>query len=132
MYIHIFRMENFHILHESMQFEDRMSYEFMIALLDDMFGQHDRVIINTETECEKNRQFIKNNWKLIRQYYHVPDRLKYTQRCVRQTLIHIIDYLNGKYQFKQPIKIEHRRNDYREKGSAGKHVTDYWIEISLV
>ena len=63
---------------------------------------------------------------MLTQFFKTPLRLKTTQKCVRQTFLQIINYLNEKYQFANPIKIEHKRSDYRRK-EDGKKTTDTWL-----
>lgn len=124
-------MNNFHDLHTSDKLEERMCHDFLILLMDQLFGQHDLIIINESTETDRNHQLIKNSWKLIKQYYDLPDRVKYIKRIVRQTFVHIVDYLNQKYQFVHPLKFELKRRDYYDKIKKKKQ-TDYWSEFSLI
>ena len=50
---------------------------------------------------------------MIEFYFKVPKRVQSTQKCVRQTLKHIVDFLNNKYQFKQSIKFDPKRETIR-------------------
>lgn len=124
-------MDNFHDLLKSDKPDERMHHDFLILLMDQLFGQHDLVIINESTETEENHQLIKNSWKLIRQYYGLPDRVKYIKRVVRQTFVHIVDYLNQKYQFTHPLKFEHKRRDYYDKIQK-KKFAEHWAELTLM
>jgi hypothetical protein len=102
--------ESFHDLSKSKQFEDQVIYDYLIKLLDSLFGKHDEIIIDAECESEKNQQLIKNQSKILIIYFHIPKRVFSTQKCVRQILKHIIDNLNTRYQFKQPIQFNLKKN----------------------
>ena len=106
-------MDSFHDLQKSTQFEDKTIYDFFIRLLDALFGKHDQIVINSDCESEKNQQLIKDQWKMIEFYFKVPKRVKSTQKCVRQTLKHIVDFINNKYQFKQPLQFNLKRETIR-------------------
>lgn len=123
-------MENFHSLHNSLIFEDRMSHDLFLALLDAIFGQHERIQITPETESEKNQKLIKDYWTWIRTLYCTPDRVKYVNKCVRQTLLHIVQHLNNTYHFQTPIKFEPKRIDCYDKSIKNK-VTRQWTELTL-
>lgn len=124
-------IHNFHDLQKSDKLEERMCHDFLILLMDQLFGQHDLIIIDESTETEDNHQLIKNSWKLIKQYYGLSNQVRYVQRLVRQTFLHITESLNKKYQFKQPMKFERKRRDYYDKIQKKKE-TDYWAEFSLI
>jgi hypothetical protein len=124
-------MENIHDLKNSTNLEERLSYEFFITLLDQLFGQHDQIRIDMSTETEQNQGIIKLQWKMIKQYYQLPSSVKKTQKLVRQTLLGILNRLNHKYQFKNPIQFEPKRHDFRDK-ETGKPAADLWNEIKLV
>lgn len=121
---------SFHDLLNSTQPQDRMIHDFFVILLDQLFGQHDQIRIDKQTENKRNHEIIKHNWKMIRLYFDVPDSAKYTQKCVRQTLIHIINKLNQIYGFTKPLKFEQKRHDYYSREKKG-NVTDYWTELIL-
>jgi hypothetical protein len=124
-------MDNFHDLQKSERPEERMSHDFLILLLDQLFGKHDQIKIDMNDENEKNHQIIKTQWRMINQYYNIPSSVKYNQKCVRQTIMQIVNHLNAKYQFAQPLKFEHKRHDYYHKEQKRK-VTDYWTELNLI
>lgn len=96
-------MNCFTDLQKSNEFHDRMTHYFLTNLLDLLFGSHDTIHVDATCENESNHKLVHNQWEIIDAYFHVPTRIKHTQKCVRQTLKHIIDTLNSKYQFKQPI-----------------------------
>jgi len=124
-------MDNFHDLQKSEKPEERMCHDFLILLMEQLFKQHDLIIIDANTETEENHRLIKNSWKLIKQYYCILDRVKYVKRLVRQTFVHIVDYLNQTYQFKHPLKFEHKRRDYYDK-TQKKKLAEHWAEFSLI
>ena len=97
-------MDCFQMLHGSPIFEDCIRYDILIRLLDTLFGKHDQIIIDSECENEKNQRLIKDQFAIFHNCYSVPKRVANTQKCVRQTLKHIIDFLNHQYQFKKPIQ----------------------------
>lgn len=123
-------MNNIHDLKNSPNPEDNITYGLLMSLVDQIFGQHERIEIDMTTETEKNQELVKIQWKMIRKYFGVPDSAKYTQKCVRQTFIRIVDFLNKKYQFIHPIKLEHKRIDSYSR-ETGKNFTRTWIEISF-
>ena len=98
-------MDCFNDLEKSAKLDDKVIYCFLINFLDLLCGKHDQIIIDNNCETETNKQLLEEQWKIIEIYFKVPKRVKSTQRCVRQTLKHIVDYLNSKYQFKNPIKF---------------------------
>ena len=102
--------ESFHDLQKSKQFEDQVIYDYLIKLLDNLFGKHDEIIIDGECESEKNQQLIRNQAKILIIYFLIPKRVFSTQKCVRQILKHIIDNLNTRYQFKRPIQFNLKKN----------------------
>jgi hypothetical protein len=121
---------SFHDLLNSDKPEDRLKHDFLILLLTELFGKDDQIRIDLTSESEKNHMVIKKRWKQIRDYYGVSDSVKYTQKCVRQTLIQIVTRINQKYTFAQPLKMEHKRSDVYRKGKG--NLTEYWISLSLV
>lgn len=123
-------MDNFHNLQQSVRPDERIAHDFFILLLDQLFGQHDNIKIDHADETEEKHQIIKNNWKMINQYYGIPLSVKYTQKCVRQTLMQIVNHLNAKYQFINPMKFEPKRRDYFNKQK--RKITDYWVELNLM
>jgi hypothetical protein len=122
-------MNDFNDLKNSPFPEDHITYGLFVSLTDQIFSQHDQIIIDMATENEKNHELIKVQWKMIKKYFKVPDNCKYVQKCVRQTFIHIVDFLNKKYQFKTPIRLEHKRIDSYDR-TIGHKFTKHWIEIS--
>jgi hypothetical protein len=124
-------LESFHDLQNSTQLDEKLSYEFLITLLDKIFGQHDTVQINADIENEHNHSIILLQWKMIKQYYNLPSSVKNTQKLVRQTLMQISNRLNKKYNFQKPLKFEQKRHDYYDTDEKRK-LTDYWSELSLV
>ncbi len=112
-------MDSFHDLEKSSIFEDKMIYYYFVKLLDELFDKHDGIIIDNNCETEKNQELIKNQAKIVGGYFMVPKRVLETQKCVRQTLKYIVEYLNSKYQFKHPLKMFYEKKSYRE----GKKVT---------
>jgi hypothetical protein len=122
--------KSFEDLRGSDQLDEKMSYEFFIFLLDQLFGQHDHMRIDIETESDQNHGIIILQWKLIKQYFGLPSSVKKTQKLVRQTLLQIANRLNEKYHFQQPIKYENKRRDYYDKEQK-KNVTEYWVEFLL-
>jgi len=123
-------IDNFHDLRQSSQPEERIYHDFLILLLDQLFGQHDQIRIDMETETNENHATIKQQWKLIHKYYGVPDSAKYTQKCVRQTLIHIVNNINHRHGFIHPIKVVHKRHNFRDK-ITGQPTAKQWIELIL-
>ena len=107
-------MDSFHHLSQSLVFEDSIRHDILIRLLDQLFGQHNQIIINSECENEKNQQFIKDQFKTLQTYFFIPKRVVYTQKSVRQTVKHMIDFLNNQYQFKKPIQFNPKRETIRE------------------
>ena len=121
---------SFSDLKTSPNLDEIMSYEFLIALLDKLFGQHDHIRIDMETETEHNHGIIFLQWKMIKQYYKLPSSVKATQKLVRQTLMQIANRLNNKYHFQNPIRFENKRSDYYDKEEKRK-VTKCWNEFSI-
>lgn len=106
-------MDSFSDLQKSNALEDQMIYDYLIKLLDALFSKHDEIIIDLDCESEKNQDLIKDQAKFIVVYFEVPKRVFSTQKCVRQTLKHIVDYLNNKYQFKRAIQFKPIRKTVR-------------------
>lgn len=107
-------MDSFYDLQKSTTFQDQTICDFFLRLLDSLFGKHDDIIIDLECETDINQQLIKNQWKPISLYFKVPKRVSNTKKCVRQTVKHIVDFLNNKYQFKRPIQFNTKRDTIRE------------------
>jgi hypothetical protein len=106
-------LESVHDLQKSSQIEDKIAYEFLIMLLDSLFGQHDQIIIDAKCETEENHQLIRDHWKTISIYFKVPKRVKSIKKCVRQTIKNITDYLNNTYQFVHPVQFHLQKNFVR-------------------
>lgn len=124
---------SFHDLQKSEQFKVKSSHDFMITLINHLFGNisdNNVIKIDLSLETEQNHEYLKNQWESIHIFYKTPNNIKNTQKLVRQTFKHIVGYLNKTYNFKQPIKFEHKRSDTYQKGVGG--VTKHWIEFSLV
>ena len=107
-------MNSFCDLEKSNNFDDYLIYIFFTKLISELFGKSDNIVIDSNSENEKNQQLITNQWKLIEFYFKVPKRVQSTQKYIRQTLKYIVDYLNNKYQFKQPIQWKHVNKTVRE------------------
>ncbi len=107
-------MNTFNDLAKSQFFEDCVRYSVFIKLLDTLFDKHNEIIINSSTESETNQEFIKDQIAIIHGCFNVPKRVFQTQKCVRQTLKHIVEFLNQEYQFKNPIQFITRRDTVRE------------------
>lgn len=107
-------MEYFSDLQKSSQLDDNMIYYFLTNLLDRLYGQHEQIIIPSGEESEESQQLIRDQWIFIDVYFKVPKRVKTTERCVRNTLKYIVDYLNKTYQFKHPITFNPVRNNVRK------------------
>jgi hypothetical protein len=105
--------ESFSDLQKSTQFEDQLIHDFFVKLVDSLFDKHDNIIINSECETEKNQQLIKDQCKFISLNFHVPKRVFSTQKCVRQTLKHMVEFLNNHYQFKKPMQFQPIRKTVR-------------------
>jgi hypothetical protein len=117
-------------LHNSEISEDRISHDFLILLLDQLFDQHDNIRIDMDTESEHNHEIIKLQWKMITKYYELPVRVKNNQKLVRQTILQITNRLNQKYRFTHPLKFEHERRDYYDKEQKRK-ITERWNVFKL-
>jgi len=124
-------MNNIHELKNSQSFEEQQIYEFFIVLLDKLFEKHDNIRIDSSTETETNHDIIRFHWKMIQQCFKVSPCVKRNQKLVRQTLLAIVSYLNKTYMFKQPIRFEHQRYDYRDK-EIGKKIAVFWTELYLI
>lgn len=124
-------MDNFHDLQKSIHPKDRMSHDFLILLLEQLFGKSDNIRVDMDIETEENHAIVKSHWKTIREYYGVPDSVKYVQKCVRQTLMQIVNRLNQKYQFTHQLKFEHKRHDYYDKEQK-KKITERWNLMTLI
>ncbi len=106
-------MESFHDLQKSAKFQDQIIYDFYIRFLDKLFGKHDLIIIETGCENKENQDLIKDQWKVLEFHFKIPKRIKSTQKCVRQTLKHLVHHLNNTYQFKKPIQFNPQRETIR-------------------
>lgn len=96
-------MDSFSDLQKSTELIDKIRFQFLIAFLNEIFDRQNDIIIDEACETPKNQQLIKDHWKILEAYFKVPSRVKSTQKCVRQTLKNIVDFLNQQYQFKKPI-----------------------------
>jgi len=125
-------MNNLFDLQTNPQFKIKSTYDFLINLLDELFGKDsykDTIKIENNTESEKNHTYILNNWDMIHTLYKTPNCISKRKKLVRQTLKQIVSFLNQTYQFSQPIKFEQKRDDHYQKGQG--IVTKYWIELIL-
>jgi hypothetical protein len=108
-------MNSIHDLEKSTQFKDQAIVNFFFRMLDALFGKHDQIILDNESETPENQKLIQDNWKLVSAFFHVPKRVLNLQKCVRQTLKHIVDHLNSQYQFQQPIQFITKKKTVWEK-----------------
>lgn len=116
----------------SSEIDEKLAHDFVLYLVDNMFGQHSHVEIDMTSESEKNHELIKKSWKMIRQLYNVRQNTLRSQKLVRQTMIQIVENLNEQYQFKQPITLDHKRIDSYDRNKDGKKkYTRHWIEIKF-
>lgn len=125
-------MNNFFDLQKFPQFQIKSSYALLITLLDELFGKDSykqTIKIDNEAETDKNHASILNQWDAIHTLYKAPNNIKKTQKLVRQTLKHIVSYLNQTHQFTQPIKFINKRDAYRKNG---KIITPTYVEFSLM
>ena len=96
-----------HDLNHSSDFETKNSYTTFINILDKIFGKHDtKIPIIVDEKCEEHQQFIKDNWKVLSNTFHLKPRIKSTKKLVRQTLKHIIDYFNDHFKLQQPVEFK--------------------------
>ena len=130
MYIYC-TMNDFYDLQKSPQMEDRLTFEIVTTLMDQVFGEHEHmVVINMETETSEHHEIIRKHWGLLTKYVKLPYTVKKTQKLVRQTFMQITDYLNDTYHFVKPVKFDRKRHDYRRK-EDGKKTADFWNEFTL-
>ena len=125
-------MSNFFDLKKNPQFQIQNSHDLLIMLLNQIFGQDSylqTVKIDLDIETDKNHQLIMDQWDDIHRLYKAPNSLKKTQKLVRQTLKHIVNYLNNTHNFAQPIKWEQKRFDFYQRG-CGK-IAQHWAELTL-
>ena len=125
-------MNNFFDLQNFQQFQIKSSYEFLIYLLDELFGKDsykDTIKIDLSSETDKNHKLLLDQWDSIHTLYKTPTSIKKTQKLVRQTIKQIVDYLNETHKFTKPIKFDHKRIDFYQKG-RGK-IAKHWIDLSL-
>ena len=126
-------MDSFHDLEKSKEFEDKVISDYFIKLLDALFGKHSDIIIDSDCESELNQELIKDQAKILIIYFQIPKRVFSTQKCVRQTLKHIVDYLNNKYKFKEPIQFDLKKTYSRiENKVVGNCHTIFSIRRSSV
>ena len=97
--------ESFNDLEKSDKFGDKMIHNYVIRLLDCLFGKHDNIIIDSDCETEKNQQLIHDQDQILIIYFRIPEKMFSKQNCVCQILKHIVDHLNTRYQFKQPLRL---------------------------
>src|ERR1700722_1026384 len=95
-------------------YEDLIRHDLFIRLLDILFKKHDNIVIDGSLETPDNQALIKRQSKVLSVYYKIPGRVFSTQRCVRQTLKHMVDFLNQTYQFQHPILFVNKRETIRE------------------
>ena len=115
-------MNDFYDLQKSPQMEDPLTYEIVTHFDGSVFGYHDNpMIINMKTETETTHLTMQKNWTCWHNFLRHHYDLKLPRNC-RQTFLQIINYLNEKYQFVNPIKIEHKRSDYRRNGMGKKRL----------
>ena len=125
-------MNSFFDLQKSSQYQIKSSYEFLISLLDELFGKdsHTKTIkIDLSVETPKNHEFLLNQWDAIHTLYKTPNHIKKTQKLVRQCLKQIVTFLNETYNFTQPIKFVNKRDAYWKEG---KVITPTYVEFSLI
>lgn len=124
-------MNNFFDLKKFPQFQIQNSHDLLIMLLNQIFGQDSylkTIKIDIDVETEKNHQLIMDQWDDIHRLYKTPNNIKKTQKLVRQTLKHIVAYLNDTHKFVQPIKFINKRDAYRKDN---KILTPTYVELSL-
>ena len=108
------QLNSFADLSKSKNFDERSAHDFLIKLLDTLFDKHDSIIIDKECETKKNEELIKSQLPILEYYFGIPRKVRSNKRCVRQTLKRIVDSLNEKYQFKNPIKfVPHKKSLWR-------------------
>jgi hypothetical protein len=123
-------MNNFDDLGRSSNQSEKLSHDFFVMLLDQLFGQHDNIRIDSSTENTKNHEIIHIQWRMIKQHYSTCSNIKKTKKLVRQTLLQITNYLNQTYKFKNPILFEPKRQDFYDSEKKRKY-KEYWAEIKL-
>ena len=114
-------------------FQIQNSHDLLVMLLNQLFGQDSylkTIKIDTDVETDKNHQLILDQWESIHTLYKAPNSLKKTQKLIRQTLKHIVTYLNNTHQFAHPIKWEQKRSDSYIKKYG--NITKRWSELTLI
>ncbi len=84
------------------QYKEKQIYNFVILLLDEIFGQHENMIIDCLIENERNQELITNGVEFMEFLFKDPC-LSPKKKSVKQTLKYIIEYLNDYYKFLSPI-----------------------------
>lgn len=107
-------MNCFQDLSKSNKFDDQLVHHVFITLLKSIFQKHDNIIIDTNCETDENQLFIKTHAKLLANYFGIHKRVFSTQKCVRQTIKHMIEYLNTQYKFQNPIQMIHEKKSQRD------------------
>ena len=109
------RPRSFSDLSNSKSPVDQSLFVFVDCLLKNIFGiSSDEIIIDKECETKKNHELILNSWEFVEWNLNVPKRVMNTQKLVRQTFKYIIDFLNAKYQFEQPVEFIPQKISVRE------------------
>ena len=110
------QLKNVHDLSKSKKIIDKLYYMAFSSMVESVFcRQEDLLCVNLNLETDTNHDLFLSNWEMLEKLFETPPRLKKNKKLVRQALIHMINYLNKRYQFKNPIIVECYSNTISSK-----------------
>ena len=108
------KIDSFCELLHSHNHDDCIRYHLFVQILDQVFGQHDQILIEPSHETASNHQYIIDKWPALTYYFQIPIKVRSQERCVRQTIKYIVTFLNKRYQWVCPIQFQYVKKTFRD------------------
>jgi hypothetical protein len=105
--------------------QDKTIYNIITTLLNDIFGyDNGEFIFDSTLYNENNEKIIKDNWSILQGIFKLPNKYKNQKKILTKTFKLIVDYLNNKYNFNEPIIIKKNiKSIYKEFSHTNLHQT---------
>lgn len=117
-------------------YEDQLIYMCLLDMLAKLTKKSEdglMYIVSKENETLDNQKYVLENWSTFVKLFGLPNRLKRNQKLVSQVIKYIINEINSRYQFDNPIQMTTKQKSYlfRDQLNQQKETKITFTEINL-
>ena len=121
-------------LKNSDNYEDKLVFLSLLDILEKCTEKRENVyVVSKKNETLENHKYILDNWSGFKGIFNLPIRLKRNQKLVSQVIKYIINQINSRYEFENPIEmiIKQQSYLYRDQLNQQKETKMTFTEIKL-